>query len=533
MDIPGYEIVELLGSGGFGTVHRARQLAVQREVALKVDSRLLSTDRDRRRFMREVTAAGRLSGHPNVVAVYDAGVLGDGRPYIVLELCPGGSLNDRLRDTGPFPAAEVRDIGVRIADALAAAHAAGVLHRDVKPANILVDRYGNVALADFGLAAMPRPGLESSATREALTPAYAPPEAFRMAEPTPAGDVYSLAAALYALLSGRPPHFPPGRQPNIAQLMAAHLRPVPDVPGAPPALTAVLRQGLAYEPGDRPPSAAAFRDALAAPDLSAAPPSVAAPSYGSVPAPSYGSVPAPSYASVPAPSTWPSVTPRSTREPMRPSSAPEPPRQPRPGVPRGVLLGAGALLAAALVGAGALIAISPWNGGGRNGGGGTGTSAGATRSPGGSTQGGSGAYGVATVAQDCPAATIAAARARCTQTAECWGGMVSIAGDTRATRYDCRVKHTWETFAIAVMPPDGETWNDSELQQNPTVKKVCSRTTLLSSRRGAGLTKPAGDWTPGVLPPSRSAFDRGVRVYRCVASLGLDGLRGSSFRPLG
>jgi serine/threonine protein kinase len=108
MDIPGYEIGELLGAGGFGAVHRARQLAVQREVALKVDSRALDTERDRRRFMREVTAAGRLSGHPNVVAVYDAGVLGDGRPYMVLELCPGGSLNDRLRQRGAFPAAEVR-----------------------------------------------------------------------------------------------------------------------------------------------------------------------------------------------------------------------------------------------------------------------------------------------------------------------------------------------------------------------------------------------------------------------------------------
>src|SRR5690242_16726207 len=171
----GYEIIETLGQGGFGTVYRARQLSVGREVALKIDSRVLGSDRDKRRFMREVTAAGRLSGHPHVVAVYDAGVLADGRPYMVLELCPNGSLSDRLRDRGPFPAAEVRDIGVNIADALTSAHAAGVLHRDVKPANILVNRYGGVALADFGLAVIPRPGLESSATREALTPAYASP----------------------------------------------------------------------------------------------------------------------------------------------------------------------------------------------------------------------------------------------------------------------------------------------------------------------------------------------------------------------
>ncbi|WP_208805466.1 serine/threonine-protein kinase, partial [Microbispora triticiradicis] len=148
----------ILGQGGFGVVYRARQLAVGREVALKVDNRVLVSDRDRRRFMREVTSAGALSGHPHVADVYDAGVLGDGRPYMVLELCPNGSLADRLRDGGPLGPREVRDIGVRIADALAAAHALGVLHRDVKPANILVNSYGMVALSDFGLATMPGAG---------------------------------------------------------------------------------------------------------------------------------------------------------------------------------------------------------------------------------------------------------------------------------------------------------------------------------------------------------------------------------------
>lgn len=186
MELPGYEIQEVLGQGGFATVYRARQLAVGREVALKVDSRTLSTPRDRQRFLREVTAAGQLSGHPHVVPVYDAGVLADNRPYMVLELCPGGSLGDRLHRQGPLPLKEAREIGVGLADAVAAAHAAGVLHRDIKPGNVMVNRYGGVALTDFGLAAMPRPGRELSVTREALTPAYAPPEAFHMAEPTPA-----------------------------------------------------------------------------------------------------------------------------------------------------------------------------------------------------------------------------------------------------------------------------------------------------------------------------------------------------------
>ncbi|WP_431895191.1 protein kinase domain-containing protein [Nonomuraea sp. bgisy101] len=262
-EVPGYEVLGLLGQGGFGVVYQARQLAVGREVALKVDSRVLVSERDQRRFMREVTSAGALSGHPHVAAVYDAGVLRDGRPYMVLELCPGGSLSDRMR-SGVLPVAEVRDVGVRIADALAAAHAAGVLHRDVKPANILINRYGHVVLSDFGLATMPEPGAEVSVTRESLTPAYAPPEAFELTEPSAAGDVYSLSATLYALLSGRPPRFPESGVANLAVIMALHRQPVPEIPGVPAAFTEVLRQALATDPSRRTPSAAAFRDALAA-----------------------------------------------------------------------------------------------------------------------------------------------------------------------------------------------------------------------------------------------------------------------------
>ncbi|WP_211592475.1 serine/threonine-protein kinase [Microbispora sp. H10836] len=265
--VPGYEVLGVLGQGGFGVVYRARQLAVGREVALKIDNRVLVSDRDRRRFMREVTSAGALSGHPHVADVYDAGVLPDGRPYMVLELCPNGSLADRLRDGGPLGPREVRDIGVKIADALAAAHALGVLHRDVKPANILVNSYGMVALSDFGLATMPGQGGaargEVSVTRESLTPAYAPPEAFDLTEPTTAGDVYALSATLYALLQGRPPRFPDGGVVNVAAIMALHRLPIPDIPGVPAALTAVLRHGMASDPAQRIRTAAGLRDALA------------------------------------------------------------------------------------------------------------------------------------------------------------------------------------------------------------------------------------------------------------------------------
>jgi serine/threonine protein kinase len=211
---------------------------------VKVDNRVLLTERDRRRFFREVTAAGRLSGHPHVIDVYDAGTLDDGRPYLVMELCPVGSLNDMMHRHGPMEATQVRDIGIKIADALAAAHQAGVLHRDIKPANILVNRYGVVGLSDFGLASIIAAGGDQTASRDALTPAFSAPEGFRGEAPTALADIYALAATLYALLAGRPPSFgADGRVPSLMTIMALHDKPVDDVPGTPPEFMALLRRG--------------------------------------------------------------------------------------------------------------------------------------------------------------------------------------------------------------------------------------------------------------------------------------------------
>ena len=184
---------------------QAKQESLNRFVAVKVDQRTLDIETEQRRFLREAGAAGRLSGHPGIVTVHDAGILADDRPFLVMELCPGGSLTKWLTaEQRPNPK-RVRDVGVSVADALAAAHVRGVLHRDVKPANILIDAYDNPGLADFGLAALPDPGMGLSETIDAITPAYAPPEVFRRQPLTEYGDVYSLAATLYALLCGRPP----------------------------------------------------------------------------------------------------------------------------------------------------------------------------------------------------------------------------------------------------------------------------------------------------------------------------------------
>jgi serine/threonine protein kinase len=199
--------------------------------------------------------------------VHDAGILPDDRPYLVLELCPGGSLSAWLSPDKRPPVQRVRDVGVRIADALAAAHARGVIHRDVKPANILIDAYGHAGLTDFGLAAMPEPGTELSVTMEALTPAYAPPEMFHSHPATESGDVYSLAATLYALLAGHPPRWPTdGHTPTLPELIELHAAPPADLPQVPPQLMEVLAAGLAPEGSERP-TAAQFRDQLAAVDL--------------------------------------------------------------------------------------------------------------------------------------------------------------------------------------------------------------------------------------------------------------------------
>lgn len=255
-----------LARGGFALVWRARQDTLNRLVAVKVDQRPLDDEAEKRRFLREAGAAGRMSGHPGIVIVHDAGILPDERPYLVMELCPGGSLTRWLQPDNRQTQDRIREVGVRIADALAAAHARGVLHRDIKPANILINAYDQPGLADFGLAAMPEPGLDMSLTVAALTPAYAPVEAYSWHTPTEFGDVFGLAATMYALLGGHPPRWPDEGTPSLPDLMQRLTEPVEVLPGVSPDLMDTVLSGLLDEPHDRP-TAAQFRDRLAAADL--------------------------------------------------------------------------------------------------------------------------------------------------------------------------------------------------------------------------------------------------------------------------
>ncbi len=255
-----------IGHGGFATVYRARQMSVDRDVAVKVDQRRLLDARDRRRFAREIIAAGAVSAHPNIVTLYDGGTTSDDHPYLVMELYANGSYADRMRTRGPVPITEVLDVGFAIADALVAAHAEGILHRDVKPANILISRYGSPALTDFGLAALAPAAEGYSVTMESLTPSYAPPESFSGAEPTALVDVYALGATLYAMAKGSSPRSDSsGASPPIARLLLLLNEPLPALTGpGTDVLMPVLWRATAIRPQDRYQTAAELRDALAA-----------------------------------------------------------------------------------------------------------------------------------------------------------------------------------------------------------------------------------------------------------------------------
>ncbi|MGI5421432.1 protein kinase domain-containing protein [Actinomadura luteofluorescens] len=261
-DVPGYRVLEQVGEGGFSVVYRAHQERLDRMVALKVLSISAVDDAAMRRFQRECKITGRLSGHPNIVTVLDTGTTRSGRPYIVMEYFEHGALTDRLRREGPLPLAEVLRIGVKMAGALAATHETDVLHRDVKPQNVLLSRYGEPALADFGIARLVD-SFDATHT-QAFTPHHAAPEVLEGRPPGIGSDLYSLGSTLYQLLAGRPAFKGPPRE-GIAPLMLRILNdppppfPRPDVPRQ---VTDLIVRSMAKTPDERFASAVEFAQAL-------------------------------------------------------------------------------------------------------------------------------------------------------------------------------------------------------------------------------------------------------------------------------
>src|SRR4051812_4718484 len=201
-----YRIERTLGRGGMATVYLARDRELDRRVAVKVLAGNLADDESyRARFLREARLAARLA-HPNVVRVFDAGADGQGGLQIVREYVDGATLAGELRRRGPLPPAEVAELGVQLCGALEAAHEAGLVHRDVKPQNILVARDGTAKLSDFGIARSHDSTILTEHGSVLGTAAYLAPEQAR-GEPVGApADLYSLGVVLYEALTGRLPH---------------------------------------------------------------------------------------------------------------------------------------------------------------------------------------------------------------------------------------------------------------------------------------------------------------------------------------
>jgi serine/threonine-protein kinase PknK len=259
--ICGYVDLHRIGHGGFSVVYRARQAGIDRVVALKVLRVEFVDAQIKRRFLREVQLSGRLSAHPNVVTVLDSGLTGTGRPYIAMDLYERGSLRDRLLASGPLPLAEALRTGVKIAGALDAAHREGIVHRDVKPQNILVSRYGEPALADFGTARLVAE-IDASARTEALTPFHAAPEVLEGKPPTAASDVYSLGSTLYQLLAGRAAFQRDGDFGIAPLLLRIVSEEPPPLRGVPPAAEAVILRAMHRDPECRYGTAAELLGAL-------------------------------------------------------------------------------------------------------------------------------------------------------------------------------------------------------------------------------------------------------------------------------
>ncbi|ETW24123.1 serine/threonine-protein kinase [Mycobacterium gastri] len=258
----GFDDVTEVGRGGFGVVYRCAQPLLDRTVAVKV----LTTDLDPEnldRFLREQHAMGKLSGHPNIVTILQVGTTVSGRPFIVMPYHAKNSLESLIRRHGPLDWSETLRIGVKLAGALEAAHRAGILHRDVKPANILLTEYGEPELTDFGIARMAG-GFQTATGIITGSPAFTAPEVLEGKAPTPASDLYSLGATLFCALTGHAAFERRSGEKVIAQFLRITSQPVPDLRehGLPADVAALIERAMARDPAARPKSAAEFGDEL-------------------------------------------------------------------------------------------------------------------------------------------------------------------------------------------------------------------------------------------------------------------------------
>jgi eukaryotic-like serine/threonine-protein kinase len=258
-----YDVVRPLGSGGMGEVYLARDQVLDREVALKVLRRQYAGDGEfAERFKREALNSAALS-HPNIVQVYDRGETADGAAYIAMEYLPGGTLKERITHEGPLESAVAASIGSQVAEALGAAHARGVIHRDIKPQNILLTAKGEAKVGDFGIARAASAVTISQTGSVMGTVSYMSPEQALGEPATPKSDLYSLGVVLYEAITGELPYT--ANNPIAVSMKHVNepLRPPNEVhPEIPESMNALVVKLLAKNPRDRYADAEALADDL-------------------------------------------------------------------------------------------------------------------------------------------------------------------------------------------------------------------------------------------------------------------------------
>lgn len=527
-EVPGVRIVGIVGHGGFATVYEGVQLSMNRPVAVKVDSRSLDDERNRRRYMREVSATSRISSHPHVISLIDTGVLGDGRPFIVMELCPGGSLAD-LVERGPMPAPDAVALVEAAASALGAGHAAGILHRDVKPGNILLDAFGAPRLTDFGIASVTREGQDPTVTLECLTPDFAAPEAFAMASPTPQGDVWSMGAVLFTMLTGHSPRrHTTGRSLSLPEIVEGLKEPVDlSDPRLPSLLTPLLAQALDPEPTKRHADGAALaralvqaREALGDGSLTVAGPRAALLQalrpQGPAAPPSPASSPTPAGAQpVLPPGSAPSAPSASPSSPGLPSGSPfaGQPARPRRGrrlaaaaavLAVGAGLGAGGAWLAADRGSEATTVL-------------TGSSSQPAPGPNHTAQADQAGQAGAPAQDSAAVAAASGAPATAASTpphpvGACLAGITSISGQSSARAVGCSETHSWRVFAVGTLSSQAASGSDDSLVADAEVLRTCTAAAAEASGYGGA------DAELTVLGPSEAAWRAGERGFSCLVS---------------
>ncbi|SEE09333.1 serine/threonine-protein kinase [Streptomyces sp. TLI_105] len=349
-----FRLISRLGSGGMGTVWRARDIALDRDVALKEvrppdpaveDANPGFAAQLRERAVREARALARLS-NPHVVTIHHIVEPQDGsHPWIVMELVEGSSVYDRLA-AGPMPVPEVLALGRQVLSALRAAHTAGIQHRDVKPANVLLRHGGGAVLTDFGIAAFDGAASRLTSTGDLIgSPEFIAPERVRGEEGNPASDLWSLGMLLYVAAEG---HHPLRRATGLATVVAVLDDPIP-APVRSGALGPVLTRLLVRDPAQRPDGALLDRLLAEAEGGAAAAPAPAAVPAAVPSAPvAVPAAPGP-YAPAPAPYPHPAYGPPAAPgagfgPPTLPTPAPSSPRKRAAGVAVGLALAAAAVI---------------------------------------------------------------------------------------------------------------------------------------------------------------------------------------------